>query len=199
MMALVGCFAFEFQVVLPVLAKHDLHGGSEAYGFITAAMGVGAIVGGLWVAARGPHRARARWSRTCCLVRRRAGRAPPSRPNLAVELVAIAFVGAFSIAVLSQGNSTLQLAAGAEHAGPGDGPVGGRVPRLDARSAARSPARSASTSAAAAACCWARSPACWPRPLGSAGCCAGSTSRNTAGRREPQRDAADRRPGTIPA
>ena len=29
MMALIGCFVYEFQVVLPVLAKHDLHGSAE--------------------------------------------------------------------------------------------------------------------------------------------------------------------------
>jgi len=39
MMALVGTFAYEFQVVLPVLASHTLHGGARAYGFMTASLG----------------------------------------------------------------------------------------------------------------------------------------------------------------
>jgi MFS family permease len=109
MMALVGCFAFEFQVVLPVLAKHDFHGTSVTYGFITSAMGVGAIVGGLWVAARGRTGPKV-LMQTCCFFCV-AMLAAALAPDLAVELVAIAFVGAFSIACLSQGNSTLQLAA----------------------------------------------------------------------------------------
>jgi MFS family permease len=109
MMALVGCLAFEFQVVLPVLAKHDFHGNSVTYGFITSAMGVGAIIGGLWVAARG--RTGSKVLMQTCLWFCVAMFAAAFAPDLALELVAIAFVGAFSIACLSQGNSTLQLAA----------------------------------------------------------------------------------------
>jgi MFS family permease len=109
MMALIGCFAFEFQVTLPVLAKHDFHGGSASYGFITSAMGVGAIFGGLWVAARGKTglgmMTRTSFWFAIALV------AAALAPDLAVELVAIAVVGAVSVAALSQGNSTLQLAA----------------------------------------------------------------------------------------
>ena len=39
MMGLVGLFAYEFSVSLPVLAERSFHGGAEAYGFMTAAMG----------------------------------------------------------------------------------------------------------------------------------------------------------------
>jgi hypothetical protein len=53
MMALVGCLAYEFQVTLPVMASRGLHVGASGFGFMTAAMGVGAVVGGLFVAARG--------------------------------------------------------------------------------------------------------------------------------------------------
>src|ERR1700728_2221184 len=53
MMTLVGLLAYEFSVSLPVLAERSFHGGAEAYGFMTAAMGVGAGLGGLFTAARG--------------------------------------------------------------------------------------------------------------------------------------------------
>src|ERR1700744_1732120 len=53
MMGLVGLLAYEFQVSLPVLVQRSFHGGSEAYGFLTAAMGIGAVIGGLFTAARG--------------------------------------------------------------------------------------------------------------------------------------------------
>src|SRR6202034_2024935 len=53
MMGLVGLLAYEFSVSLPVLAERSFHGGAEAYGFMTAAMGVGAGLGGLFTAARG--------------------------------------------------------------------------------------------------------------------------------------------------
>jgi MFS family permease len=109
MMGLVGCFAFEFQVVLPVLAKHDFHGNSVTYGLITSAMGVGAIIGGLWVAARG--RTGSAVLMKTCVAFSISLLAAALAPDLAVELVAIAFVGVLSIACLSQGNSSLQLAA----------------------------------------------------------------------------------------
>lgn len=109
MMALVGCLAYEFQVVLPVVATQTFHGGAESYGFLTASMGVGAVVGGLWVAARGRTGLRA-------LVVSAAGFGvliglAAASPVFWLELLALALVGAASVGFLSKGNSTLQLAA----------------------------------------------------------------------------------------
>lgn len=109
MMALIGCLAFEFQVVLPVVAKQTFHGGSQSYGFITAAMGAGAVIGGLWVAARGR-------TGTAALVRSSAVfgvviAAAAVAPTMWLELIAMAAVGAAMVGVMSKGNSTLQLAA----------------------------------------------------------------------------------------
>ena len=53
MMAVAGCLTYEFQVTLPVMASRGLHAGSAGFGFMTAAMGIGAVLGGLLVAARG--------------------------------------------------------------------------------------------------------------------------------------------------
>jgi MFS family permease len=109
MMTLVGTLAYEFQVSLPVMARHTLHAGAEGYGFMTAAMGVGAIVGGLVVAARGRTGLRpvtiavAAFAVALILA--------ALAPTLAVELVALALVGAASVSFMSSGNSTLQLAA----------------------------------------------------------------------------------------
>ncbi|WP_375487635.1 MFS transporter [uncultured Jatrophihabitans sp.] len=109
MMALVGCLAYEFQVVLPVVASNTFHGNSTAYGFMTAAMGVGAVVGGLYVAARGRTGLRA-------LTVSAAGfgvviALAAAAPTLWLELIALALVGGASVGFLSKGNSSLQLAA----------------------------------------------------------------------------------------
>ncbi|HEY2042075.1 MAG TPA: MFS transporter [Jatrophihabitans sp.] len=109
MMALVGCLAYEFQVVLPVVAKQTFGGGSQAYGFMTAAMGIGAVIGGLYVAARGRTGTRA-------LVNSAVGfgvviAAAAAAPALWLELIALALVGAASVGFLSKANSTLQLEA----------------------------------------------------------------------------------------
>jgi MFS family permease len=109
MMALAGCLAYEFQVTLPVMARQGLHAGATAYGFMTAAMGVGAVVGGLFVATKGKTGlAPLVMAATAFgIVLLAAGLAP----NLAVELFALALAGGASIAFMSTGNSTLQLTA----------------------------------------------------------------------------------------
>jgi MFS family permease len=109
MMAIVGCLAYEFQVTLPVMATGAFHGGSQTYGFMTAAMGVGAVVGGLYAAGRGKTglASLTRSSIVFTVVIAAAAVAP----NLTLELVALAAVGAASVTFLSKGNSTLQLAA----------------------------------------------------------------------------------------
>jgi MFS family permease len=109
MMALAGALAYEFQVTLPVMARQGLHAGATAYGFMTAAMGVGAVVGGLFVANKGrtglpPLVLAASAFGVVLLLAALA-------PNLPIEIVALAFVGGASISFMSTGNSTLQLTA----------------------------------------------------------------------------------------
>ena len=53
MMGVAGCLTYEFQVSLPVMADHGLGVGAAGFGFMTAAIGVGAVAGGLVVAGRG--------------------------------------------------------------------------------------------------------------------------------------------------
>jgi MFS family permease len=109
MLALVGTLTYEFQVVLPLLARGPFDGGPGTYGLLTSAMGAGAIIGGLVVAGRGatglrPLTAAAAMFGTAVLVTAAA-------PTAAVAAVALVVVGATSIAFLATGNTTLQLAA----------------------------------------------------------------------------------------
>jgi MFS family permease len=109
MMAAVGCLTYEFQVSLPVMASRGLHVGPTGFGFMTAAMGIGAVVGGLLVAARGKIG-------LLPLVLAASGFAVAMTlaalaPNLGLELVALALAGGASISFMSTGNSTLQLTA----------------------------------------------------------------------------------------
>ena len=161
MMTLVGCLAYEFQVVLPIVASETFGGDARS----------------LRVPDRGDGRS-ARWSAGCgwrpagapgCprwSGRRRCSRLamprPRLAPNLLLALVAMGLVGAASVAFLSMSNSTLQLAADPAHAGPGDGAVGGGVPRLHADRRPDRRGGQSSTSAAAPGWRWARWRA-WPR------------------------------------
>ncbi len=109
MMAVIGMLAYEFQVVLPVVARSTFHGGAQAYGFLTAAMGAGAVIGGLGVASRAFTGARALVGSAAIFggVILLAAAAP----NLVLACVAMALVGAGSVGFLAIGNATLQLAA----------------------------------------------------------------------------------------
>jgi MFS family permease len=109
MMALVGCLAYEFQVVLPIVAKDSFGAKPEVYGFMTAAMGIGAVVGGLYVAARGRTGMRALVNSAAAFTVALAFAAVA--PYLWLELIALFAVGAVSVGFLSKGNSTLQLEA----------------------------------------------------------------------------------------
>lgn len=109
MMTLIGCLAYEFQVVLPIVASETFAGDARAYGFLTAAMGAGAVLGGLWVAARGRTGMPALVGAATAFGLAMAGAA--MAPDMPVALLAMGLVGATSVTFLSTSNSTLQLVA----------------------------------------------------------------------------------------
>jgi MFS family permease len=135
MMALAGCLTYEFQVTLPVMADRGLHVGAAGFGFMTAAMGIGAVAGGLFVAARGQTGLRPLV--TAAFAFGAALGLATLAPDLSLELLALALVGAGSIAFMSTGNSTLQLGAAPDMRGrvmslwfvafQGSTPIGGPV------------------------------------------------------------------------
>ena len=135
MMGLAGCLAYEFQVTLPVMADRALDVGATGFGFMTAAMGVGAVVGGLFVAARG--RTGLRPLVLASFGFGAAMAAATLAPSLAIAVVALALAGAGSISFMSTGNSTLQLNSEPEMRGrvmslwfvafQGSTPIGGPI------------------------------------------------------------------------
>jgi MFS family permease len=109
MMGLVGLLAYEFQVSLPVLAERTFHGGAEAYGFLSAAMGIGAVIGGLFTAARGRTGLRP-------MIIASAGfgvaiMATAYAPVIGLAYAAMLFAGWASVSFIAIGNSTIQLSA----------------------------------------------------------------------------------------
>lgn len=107
MMGVVGLLAYEFEVTLPLLARFTFGGGADTFGAMFAAMGVGAVAGGLYTASRGD-----RPGRTLIRMAYLLGAAlvvAAVMPVLWMELVALAMVGAASTSFLTLGNSVLQL------------------------------------------------------------------------------------------
>ncbi len=135
MAAVVGCLTYEFQVSLPYMAAHGLHVGSAGYGFMTAAMGIGAVVGGLFVATRG--RVGSSPLIIAALAFGIAMLLATAAPSLATEILALTLVGGAGVAFMSQTNATLQLRAAPEMRGrvmslwfvsfQGSTPIGGPI------------------------------------------------------------------------
>jgi MFS family permease len=114
-MAIIGTFTYEFQVVLPLFAEFTFHAGASGYAALTAAMGVGAVIGGLYTAGRAT-------STMQMLVRSAilfglAVLATSLAPSLNLALLGMVVVGFFSITFTSIGNVTLQLNSAANMQG----------------------------------------------------------------------------------
>jgi MFS family permease len=108
MMAIIGTFTYEFNVILPIFAEFTFESGPSAYAAMTAAMGLGAVVGGLSVAGRVRT---SQWSIVisaalfgCSVL------ATALAPSLYVAIATLLVVGYFSISFTTMGNSTIQLA-----------------------------------------------------------------------------------------
>ncbi|MDQ6615970.1 MAG: MFS transporter [Actinomycetota bacterium] len=134
-LALVGTLAFNFTVVLPVLAKFTFHGDAGTYGWLTSLMGAGSIVGALGVASR--LRPTAKLLVGSCLAFGVVMLASAAAPTLMSEYVAIVALGVTSITFMATCNSTLQLTSVPEMRGRvmalyglvflGSTPIGGPI------------------------------------------------------------------------
>ncbi len=135
MMAIIGTFAYEFQISLPLLAKETFHGDAASYAALMSALGAGSVVGGLFSAGRhktAPH--------NLIIFATLFGAsliATSLMPTLALAIIGMLVVGFFSINVTSLGNTMLQLESAPEMRGRvmalwgvammGSTPIGGPI------------------------------------------------------------------------
>lgn len=115
LMALVGTLGFNFQVVLPLLAKFSFDGGATTYAAMVSAMAVGSIAGALVTGHHG--RAGPRLIAGGALAFGVLGLLSASMPVLALELPMLALLGAAAVTFAATVNSTLQLAVSPEMRG----------------------------------------------------------------------------------
>lgn len=107
MMALIGTFVYEFQVSLPILAKNTFLGDATSYSALMSAMGIGAVVGGLFAAGR--HRVSKRELVIFLFCLGLSLTATALMPTLHLATIGMLFVGFFGINATSLGNSMIQL------------------------------------------------------------------------------------------
>lgn len=99
MVGAVSLVAFNFPVILPVLARDDFNGGAEVYGALMAIMGVGALIGALYAAHDGRASERLMiWSTLAFGV---AMLAATVAPTLGLEMAALVLIGATSMIFLA--------------------------------------------------------------------------------------------------
>lgn len=115
LMALVGTLGFNFQVVLPLLAKFSFDGGATTYGVLVSAMAVGSIAGALVNGAHG--RTGPRLIAAGALAFGVSSLLSALMPTLALEVPVLALLGAAAVTFAATINSTLQLAVSPEMRG----------------------------------------------------------------------------------
>jgi MFS family permease len=108
-MAVVGTLAFNFQVVLPLMARYAFHGGAGTYGALAGAMGAGAILGAVTTAGRGNPSLTGLGAIALAFGVLLAAIA--AAPTLGLALAALVLMGAAAISFTATTNSLLQLAA----------------------------------------------------------------------------------------
>ena len=115
LMALVGTLGFNFQVVLPLLAKFSFDGGATTYGVLVSAMAVGSIAGALINGAHG--RTGPRLIAAGALAFGVTALLSALMPTLALEVPVLALLGGAAVTFAATINSTLQLAVSPEMRG----------------------------------------------------------------------------------
>lgn len=135
MMALIGTFAFNFSVTLPILVSGPLHGGTATFTLLFSVLSLGSLVGALWTARRTTVTA-------AHLVQSSAGFAVTmvllaASPNLAAAFPAGILLGLASITFMTTSTAIVQLLAGPAYRGRvlaiqsmvflGSTPIGGPI------------------------------------------------------------------------
>jgi MFS family permease len=115
LMAVVGAVAYNFSVVLPLLVRFTFHAGAGAFGGLFSVIGVGAVIGGLAVAAWG--RTTRRLMAASAIVMGASLGLAALAPNLGVEMAIMFPIGVASTAFIATSNSLLQLGSTPEMRG----------------------------------------------------------------------------------
>jgi MFS family permease len=108
MMALVGTLSFNFQVLLPLLARFTWDGTAATYATLAAAMGIGSVAGALAAGARG--RVGPRLLVAAAAAFGAVELAVAAAPTVAAQVAALVALGAVSVTFSAGVNSAMQLA-----------------------------------------------------------------------------------------
>jgi MFS family permease len=109
MTLVIGTLAYENQISLPLLAKFTFGGDAGSYGFLSSALGLGSVIGGIVVARSG--RATHRRLGFAALFLGVAMLVASLMPSMVAMIAAMVVVGMGSVAYVTMTSATLQLNA----------------------------------------------------------------------------------------
>jgi predicted MFS family arabinose efflux permease len=107
MMAVIGTLAFNFQVIIPLMATDVFGLDAGGFGALTAVMGLGAVLGALGAASRRGVSYKRLIGLSLAMGAAILGAAVA--PTLPLEVVAIFLMGMTSFAFIATANTTMQL------------------------------------------------------------------------------------------
>ncbi|MEK7106976.1 MAG: MFS transporter [Patescibacteria group bacterium] len=107
MMAIIGTFAYEWQISLPLLAQRTFNGDASSYAALMSSFGIGAVIGGLYAASR--HKLSTRNLILFVFLFGVGIIAASLMPTLQLAMLGMVFVGFFSINLTSIANTMVQL------------------------------------------------------------------------------------------
>jgi MFS family permease len=115
MMALVGLLAFNFAVILPVLARTTFHGSGGTYGLMSTTLSVGSVAGSLGVGLI--HHPSRRLLVAAALAFGVSLVATAASPTVLLTCIALVFTGVAAFSFVTLASTTLQLHSSAAYRG----------------------------------------------------------------------------------
>ncbi|MFA6353577.1 MAG: MFS transporter [Candidatus Paceibacterota bacterium] len=107
MMAIIGTLTYEFSVSLPLLTQSTFHGDAGTFTLLTSSIGIGAVIGGLFIASRKKTGSVTIVTGAFFLGLFVLGASMAQ--NILMAILLLIGVGFFSIYFNSSGNTTIQL------------------------------------------------------------------------------------------
>ena len=107
LMAVAGILAYNFRVVLPLLATDAFDRGAGVFGLLYSAMSVGSLAGALYTASR--HKVHERFTAAAAMVMGIMIVLTAMAPTLALVMLGLVAVGAMSASFSATTQATLQL------------------------------------------------------------------------------------------
>lgn len=113
----IGIFAFNYNVLIPVFVKNILHQDANAFGVLMAALGVGSVFGALTVSGNGNSRPKIKVMVLSALIIGALLFANGFSTQYMITIVLLVLIGIFSIYFATTANTMLQINSKDEYRG----------------------------------------------------------------------------------